>query len=294
MVSSLLGAPLGADEWLASDSAEPALLVAGVPMALASLGPSETWRAPAAIRAALRRLPACDREVGIDLRDLPVSDLGDWDVAGLGPDDGPGVVERHAREMAGGPPACFIGGDEAVLAPLVTGLAGGAFGDVGVLTVGAHTAPRPEPGWAIAEVIRRGVAPGRVMQVGIHATGEVGAPPGIDIEIVTMGALDEVGAGWVVTSSLNDLAETCGWVFVGIDVGALDLAYAPGCRGARPGGMTPRQLAAASRAAGAHRVVRAADLVGVDPASDPSGLTVMNAATALLAFAAGVAMRKAV
>jgi arginase family enzyme len=108
-----------------------------------------------------------------------------------------------------------------------------------------------------------------------------------------MDTIDEVGAAWVVTSALNDLAHECRWVFVGIDLGVLDAAFAPGCRSARPGGMTPRQLAATARAAGAHPAVRAADLVGVDPSRDPAGLTVMNAAYVLLAFAAGVAMRKA-
>lgn len=286
---SLARAPLCADEWLASASPRPDLVVAGVPSALTAPGASETWRAPAVLRAALGRFPAHDLEAGVDLRDLPVVDLGDWDVAGLGPDDAPGVVERQARRVAGGPTACFLGGDETVLAPLVSGLAGGRLEEIGVLTVGPHTAPGQ--GSDVGDLVRKGVS---LIRVGIPALAEPGSVPDGAVEVVTMDTIDEVGAAWVVTSSLNDLAERCRWVFVGIDVGALDAAFAPGCRSARPGGMTPRQLAAASRAAGAHRTVRAADLVGVDPARDPSGLTVMNAAGALLAFAAGVAMRKAV
>jgi formiminoglutamase len=75
-------------------------------------------------------------------------------------------------------------------------------------------------------------------------------------------------------------------------VDVLDVTFAPGCPGARPGGMSPRQLAAACRAAGAHPRVRAADFVEVDPARDPSGTTVLNLATAFLAFASGVASRE--
>ena len=112
------------------------------------------------------------------------------------------------------------------------------------------------------------------------------------IEVVTMETVDEVGAGWVVASALRDLAERCDWIFVDVDVDVLDVAFAPGCPGARPGGMTPRQLAAACRAAGAHPRVRAADFVEVDPARDPSGSTVLNLATAFLAFASGVASRE--
>ena len=64
-----------------------------------------------------------------------------------------------------------------------------------------------------------------------------------------MTTVDEVGAGWVVNSALNDLARRCEWIFADVDIDVLDLAYAPGCPGARPGGMNLRQLAAACRAA---------------------------------------------
>lgn len=286
--------PLRADEWLASGSPSPSLVVAGVPTSLGVPGSPETWRAPAAVRAALRWFPACDREAGVDLGSLAVRDLGDWDVAGLGAADAGAVVERHARDLAGGPPALFLGGDESVLGPLVAGLSRGEVGGVGVLTIGAHRAAGTGSGtgeWPAA-----GPAPGRVVQVGIHAFAEpVAAPWGVSgVEVVTLDALDEVGAGWVVTSALNDLAEACSWVFVGIDLGVLDAAFAPGSRTARPGGMTPRQLLAGARAAGAHRAVAAADLVGLDPARDPMGLTVLNAAGVLLAYAAGLVMREAV
>ena len=56
--------------------------------------------------------------------------------------------------------------------------------------------------------------------------------------------------------------------------------------------MTPRQLAEACRAAGAHPAVRAVDFVEVDPTRDPGGITVLNAANALLAFVSGLARRK--
>ena len=71
----------------------------------------------------------------------------------------------------------------------------------------------------------------------------------------------------------------------------LDRAFAPGCPGARPGGMTPRQLAAAARLAGAHPSVVAADFVEVDATADVAEITLQSLATVFLAFAAGVASR---
>jgi arginase family enzyme len=99
--------------------------------------------------------------------------------------------------------------------------------------------------------------------------------------------------GWVVTTALNDLAQRCRWIYVDVDLDVLDAAFAPGCSGARPGGMTPRQLAAACRAAGGHEAVRAVDFVEVDPDRDRDGVTVLNMANAFLAFVSGMAERKA-
>jgi len=290
-----------ADTWLASAAEAPDLVVAGVPTSSASLTPSEAWRAPAAFRAALARLATFDGETGVDLGRLAVADLGDWEVAGLDMHQAAAVVERRARRLAGGPVGAFIGGDNSITRPLVVGLAQGDLSRVGVLTLDAQHDVRtldagPTNGTPIRGLIEDGLPDGRVVQVGIHSFAN-SAPYRAycaehRIEVVTMETVDEVGAGWVVTSALRDLAERCEWIFVDVDVDVLDVAFAPGCPGARPGGMNPRQLAAACRAAGAHPKVRAADFVEVDPARDPSGSTVLNLATAFLAFASGVASRE--
>ena len=86
---------------------------------------------------------------------------------------------------------------------------------------------------------------------------------------------------------------SCDAIWLTVDIDVLDLAFAPGCPGARPGGMTPRQLAAACRAIGRHQAVRAADFVEVDPGRDRDGLTAMNAASAFLAFVSGLGEREA-
>lgn len=290
-----------ADVWLASAAAAPSLVVAGVPTSSASLTPSEAWRAPAAFRSALGRFSTFDGEAGVDLGRLAVADLGDWKVAGLDMQQVIPVIEREARRLAGGPVAVFIGGDNAVTRPLVAGLALGDLSRVGVLTLDAQHDVRsleagPTNGTPIRGLIEDGLPDGRVVQVGIHSFANSAPYRAFctehRIEVVTMETVDEVGAGWVVSSALRDLGERCDWVFVDVDMDVLDVAFAPGCPGARPGGMAPRQLAAACRAAGAHPKVRAADFVEVDPARDPLGTTVLNLATAFLAFASGVATRE--
>lgn len=289
-----------ADTWLAADEPDPRLVVVGVPSSSASLSVSEAWRAPAAVRAVLGRFSVFDGETGTDLRSVRVADCGDWPVDGLDMHAMPPAVSARARDLSGGAVHAFLGGDNAITRPLVRGLADD-LGGVAVLTLDAHHDVRitdngPTNGSPIRGLIEDGLPDGRVIQVGIHSFANSAEYRGYcdehGIEVVTMATVDEVGAGWVVRSALDDLARRARWIYVDVDVDVLDRAFAPGCPGARPGGMTPRQLAAACRAAGEHPAVRAVDFVEVDPSRDRDDLTVMNMANAFLAFASGLARRE--
>jgi formiminoglutamase len=289
-----------ADQWLATSSEDPDLVVVGVPTSSASLSPSDAWRAPPAFRSALGRYSVYDSEAGVDLSTLAVSDRGDWPVDGI---DMHAVLERVtalAADLEPGPVHAFVGGDNAITRPLVRGLAAGDLSTAGVLTLDAHhdvrtTDEGPTNGSPIRGLIEDGLPDGRVVQIGIHSFANSEAYRRFcadhGIEVITMAVVDEVGAGMLVTSALDDLARRCEWVFVDVDLDVLDVAFAPGCPGARPGGMTPRQLAAACRAAGAHPAVAAVDLVEVDPTRDAGGTTLLNMASAFLSFCSGLAER---
>ncbi|MDX1620973.1 MAG: arginase family protein, partial [Nitriliruptorales bacterium] len=80
-------------------------------------------------------------------------------------------------------------------------------------------------------------------------------------------------------------------IHIDFDIDVLDHAFAPGCPGARPGGLTPRQLAGAAYRCGAHHKVVTADFVEVDATRDPGGVTVMALTNTLLSFASGLAAR---
>jgi len=287
-----IGDPHGAraDTWLASPGEAPGLVVAGLP--------SGVDRVPAAFRAVLARFTTLDGETGTDLSRLAVTDLGDWEVTGLGATE---EVASRARRLAGGPVAAFIGGDGAVARPLIGGLARGDLSEVGLLTLDARhdvlaSAREPADRTWLRSLIEDGLPDGRVVQVGTRSFADTAPARAFcaehGIEVVTMETVEEVGAGWVVTSALRDLRERCAWIFLVADLGVLDAAFAPGCPQAGPGGMTPRHLTAACRAAGAHPGVRAAGFGGVGPLPDPAGPTMLNLATAFLAFASGVASRE--
>jgi formimidoylglutamase len=287
-----------ADQWLAAGSESPGLLLVGVPSSVASLSPSRADLAPEALRTALRRFSVFDSEHGVDLRSLPVSDQGDWDLSGLDMITSQEAIAERARLLPQGPVTVFIGGDNAITRPLAR--ATGDLDRLGVLTLDAHHDVRgldrgPSNGTPIRGLIADGLAGNRVAQVGIHSFANSAEYRSYcdeqGIAVFTMEAVEEWGVADTVAAALDHLDRRCDRVYLDCDMDVLDLAFAPGCPGARPGGMSPRQLAQATYVAGRHPKVGWADFVEVDPTRDPSGVTVMNMAAALLSFCAGVASR---
>lgn len=81
---------------------------------------------------------------------------------------------------------------------------------------------------------------------------------------------------------------------VSVDLAVLDRVYAPGARGARPGGLHISPLADAVRRSARHPSMVSFDFVGVDPELDSDGLTLDAMAHLLLSAVAGKRERDAV
>lgn len=290
-----------ASEWLARGDLDPRLAVLGAPTSAASISPSEAWRTPAALREVLAKFSTFDGETAVDLTDLAVADAGDWPLAELSGPDAIAEIEGRAAQLETGPVYAFIGGDNVITYPLVTGMWHAPLDRIGLLTLDAHHDVRSTEdgisnGAPIRALIEAGLPGENITQVGIHSfanskpyrawTVEHG------IEIFTMRDVANHGIEGVVRGALDELGQKCDAVYVDFDIDVLDRAFAPACPGARPGGMTPRQLATAARLAGAHPVVVAADFVEVDAAADVADSTLMAMATTFLAFASGLASRR--
>ncbi len=289
-----------ASEWLAGADPEPALQVAGVPNSAASISGSDAWRAPRELRTVLDRFSTYHGERDVDLETLPVADLGDWDVRALDPHALIDAVDALARALPPEPVHLFLGGDNAITRPLARATADRDLDRLGVLTFDAHhdvrvTDPVPTNGSPIRGLIEDGVAGEAIVQVGIHsfansrAYRRYGEQHGI--RVITMRQIDREGITVAVDTALQHLADRVDHIHVDFDIDVLDRSHAPACPGARPGGMTPRQLARAAYHVGLHEKVTSADIVEVDPARDLHEVTLMNAATVLLSFAAGLARR---
>ncbi|WP_052664133.1 agmatinase family protein [Nitriliruptor alkaliphilus] len=287
--------------WLARHDADPALEVLGLPTSSASISPSEAWRTPAAVRGVLARFSTFDGERGIDLEELPVRDLGDLDLARLPTAEALTAIDAAVAGLATDPVHVFLGGDNVVTAPIVAAHPAAPIERFGVLTFDAHHDVRaydevPSNGAPIRWLLDHGLPGDQVVQIGIHGHANgAGYRRYCDeqgIRVVTVAEVERRGIEVVVDEALDDLAARTDAVHVDLDIDVLDRSFVPGCPGARPGGLTPRQLTAAAHRCGAHPAVRSLDLVEVDAAADVAELTVMNLAAVFLAVATGVATRR--
>lgn len=287
--------------WMTGEAAEPDIVVVGVPSSRSSLTSSRADLAPLEVRDRLGRFSTYHSELGVDFGSVAVRDMGNWAVSQLDPVPLVGEVMRLAKGLPEASLKLYLGGDNAITRPLAAAESDD-LSRVGLITFDAHHDVRaldhgPNNGTPIRGLIEEhGLPGGNVVQIGIHSFANSGEYRDFcdkhGIEVVTMATVDEVGVGWVVTTALDDLARRCERIHVDVDLDVLDAAFAPGCSGSRPGGMTPRQLAAACRAAGGHPAVRSVDFVEVDPERDRDGVTVMNMANAFLAFVSGLAGRR--
>ena len=289
--------------WLAGDSSADAtrrLAILGAPVRLGSLSGGRFDLAPRAIRQALGRLSTFDVETGHDVRQVAVRDEGDLDLAGMAPDEAlaplAGAVDGSVDRFDA---VVLLGGDNSITRPGVTGL-GPDLSRVGLLTLDAHldlrdTSAGLTNGNPVRALLEDGLPGQNVFQVGIQAFANSAAysrdATAAGITVITAETARTQGVDTMVAGALEHLDERVEHVYVDLDLDVLDRAFAPACPGSRPGGLTPADLQAAARRCGAHPKVRAMDLVEVDPERDVAEVTVLAGASALLAFAAGLAAR---
>lgn len=288
-----------ADVWLASESAEAALLVVGVPSSKASLSPSRADLTPGAVRDRFSRFSTFHGELEVDLSGVAVRDVGNWPVSELDMHNMPAMVEKLARSLPDSDLTLYLGGDNAITRPLVRAVTDDP-SKVGVITFDAHHDVRslengPTNGTPIRGLIEEdGVPGGNVVQLGIHSFANSLAYrqycEAEGVHVVTIADVERLGIEAIVTEAFERLSG-CEQIFVDVDVDVLDRAFAPGCPGARPGGMTVRTLAEGVRLCASSSKVRAMDFVEVDAEADVDSMTVDIVAHLVLTAAAGLVLR---
>ena len=288
-----------ADTWLAMDSPDPSLLVVGVPSSKASLSPTRADLAPLLMRERLHRFSTFHGERSVDFGGLQVWDVGNWPVSELDMHALPEALVRHATDLPDAELVLYLGGDNAITRPLVMAR-GDDLTKVGVLTFDAHHDVRslvngPTNGTPIRGLIEENGLPGRnVAQIGIHSFANSAAYRSYceeqGVTVFTVEEVEKRGMEAVIYEAFRAL-EHCDSIYVDVDVDVLDRSFAPGCPGARPGGLTVRQLSEGVWWSALRPKVTAFDFVEVDPELDHEAQTLDVMAHLFLTAAAGYAGR---
>jgi formimidoylglutamase len=289
-----------ADAWLAREADNPDIRVVGVPSSSASLSPSRADLTPLAVRDRFSRFSTFHGEWDIDFGDVTVYDEGNWPVSELDMHEMPESVEKRARDLEPAALTVFLGGDNAITRPLVKAQHD-EIERIGVITFDAHHDVRtlelgPANGTPIRGLIEEDGLPGaNVTQIGIHSFANSTTYrhwcDDHGIAVVTVEQLRDEGMRNVVATTLERLSGHCEVIYIDVDVDVLDAAFAPGCPGARPGGLSVRELAEGVRLCAASPTVSAIDFVEVDAGADPTSLTLDAMTHLILSAAAGLAER---
>jgi len=286
--------------WLTGEHPDPELLVVGVPSSKASLTPSRADLTPLEVRHRLDGFSTFHSELGIDFGSVQVRDLGNWAVSELDMVPMIGEVMRLAGALPDAPLKLYIGGDNAITRPLVAAQAED-LSSVGVITFDAHHDVRslddgPNNGTPIRGLLEEhGLLGVNVVQIGIHSFANSAEYrsycDAAGITTVTIDQVERIGMRTTVDVALSQLNASCESIYVDVDLDVLDRVYAPACPGARPGGLSVRQLSEGVARCAAHPAVTAMDFVEVDASIDVGFQTVDVAAHLLLTAIAGFATR---
>ncbi|MBS1704406.1 MAG: agmatinase family protein [Armatimonadetes bacterium] len=283
-----------AGHWLSQGSADPNVTILGVPLNH-SVTPGRCDLAPDAIRSALLRYSTWDYRTSRDLRDLPVSDSGDvsllGDIAIQHRQIRKQVAELHGRTV-------LLGGDNGITWPALMGMADRLnlpLASIGLITLDAHLDLRtletgPMNGNPVRGLLSEGLPGTNIVQIGIQSFANSPEYQAIATESgITQYLVEDVEAHGIESVMVESIARLahCDAIYFDLDLDVMDRAFAPGCPGSRPGGITPSQARKAARIAGCEPKVQAMDLVELDPTIDQNDTTALAGAACLLEFCAG-------
>lgn len=232
---------------------------------------------PGAIRAALARYGAAEAS----LRWALTSDAGD-----VTPGDELELTHERVREAAGalhrrGITPVGVGGGHDLTFPFVRAAAD-SHGPVEVIYLDPHLDVRAERGSGMP----------------FRALVESGAARGLHNQGFSAFVNTREHLAWFERAGgrINDLSPEGPWppgpIAVSLDMDVIDQACAPGVSATNPCGWNPALACAWARAAGRHPGVVCFDLMELNPAHDPQGLTARLGAHLVLEFLAGLAERR--
>ncbi|MDP4105535.1 MAG: agmatinase family protein [Bacillota bacterium] len=284
------------------------IIILGVPLSRSSISSSGASEFPEAFRRSWRYFNTYNLEDDIDLSTMMAFDAGDvpmhvTDISKCHHNIFQASKSLHSHFQTSIITA--IGGDHSITAMMVKGMNQvNPLKKVGILQFDTHFDLRdlsedgPSNGTPMRNLIESGIVYGENMyNVGLHGffnsknlknfADEKG------VNYLTLRQMRKDGMKKTVRRCLEELSAKVDVIYLTVDMDALDIACAPGVPASTPGGMTTEELLDGVLEAGKHPLVRAMDLVCLDPLRDSHvQQTVKLGTLVFLTFLAGVALRK--
>lgn len=269
---------------IAPKDANAPIGLVGAPLAAGSVTPGSCDRAPALLRATLRRIGRYDVNTGRELASL-VADHGDVPIGGLTIEEAtPAIRDACAASVQRHGLTLLIGGNNGVTRPGAHAL-GVPLSKVGLITLDAHFDMRETSGGLgngnPVRALREDGLPGKnIAQVGLAAFANSADMHRDAVQgghlVVTVTEVRQRGIAAAITAALSHVNH-CDAILVDCDIDVIDRAQFPGAPGARPGGMTASDFFAATRQLAADSRVRMIDLTEWDPPLDRTDLSALTA-----------------
>lgn len=288
-----------------SASAQPnAVNILGVPYDGAVIGRKGAVEGPQAIRQVLGASSNYSPELGVDLLDARVFDLGDLV---LDTEDVEKVQAQVQSEADGAldksSMLVILGGDNSLSLGSIAACAG-KFGNIGLIILDAHYDLRGRLGGRPTSASSYGLAisslkkeldPLRVVEIGVR--GFVNSRDYADearqlgVTVYTPADVRKAGATEIARRAYEIAKKDVDSVYFSIDIDCVDAAQVCGVNAPSVGGLEAWELNEMAYYMGRQREIVCSDLVELAPPLDPTGRSQIVASTALLHLIAGFKMR---
>lgn len=271
----------------------------GLPLSKPSISHSGAAFAPGTIREALQSYTTYSGENNLELTD-EIIDFGDLsmhptDIIGSQRRLYEGLSDILQTDAASN--WFLLGGDHSVSYSSVKAFQG-KYGSIGVIQFDAHHDLRntedggPTNGTPFRRLLEDEVITGtNLVQIGIRdftnakAYNDYALEQGITV--YSMEDVNRESIESILTREIEALSKRVDLIYISVDMDVLDQAFAPGCPAIGPGGMDSRTLLQGIQIVAQHSMVKAMDIVEIDPTIDFRNMTSRVAAYVLLEFMKG-------
>ncbi|WP_240666700.1 agmatinase family protein [Longirhabdus pacifica] len=283
--------------------------IIGAPLSRSSISVSGASETPNAMRLAWKGFSTWYADFDVELTPLQVRDIGDirmhtTDIQQCHDNIEKGLISLYQHYLDRPFLPIVIGGDHSITRPAFNAFAkANKDASIGIIQFDTHFDVRnlvdggPSNGTPFRGLIEQDhtVKGENIIQIGIHGFSNSAVyrdyVKAQGITYFTMRDIRKQGAEYIIQHSVESLAKKVDIIYVTVDMDVLDISHCPGSPGAAPGSMLSWELFECLYFLGQQSIVKAVDIVELDPTRDIANMSVKTACHTMLSFLSGLVQR---